>query len=119
MKWIKLFEDFKKEEIRLKHFLLDGASSAGKSSALVKLDSSWCILAVDSFYNVMFEELGEEDFGNSSKPTISEIYPGCPYEYSSPDPNFERAARWYMAQEAIHGKIFKERLKDSTGKTWG
>lgn len=102
-----------------KHFILDGASSAGKSSALTKLDDSWTILPVDSFYNVMYEELGEEDFGNSEKPTISEIYPGCPYEYSSPDPNFEKAARWYMSQEAMHGKIFKEELKDATGKTFG
>ncbi len=103
-----------------KHFILDGASSAGKSSALTKLDDSWTILPVDSFYNVMFEELGGEDFGNSGKPTISEIYPGCPYKYSSPeDPNFEKAARWYMSQEAMHGKIFKEGLKDATGKTFG
>ncbi len=103
-----------------KHFILDGASSAGKSSALTKLDDSWAILPVDSFYNVMFEELGEEDFGNSGKPTLSEIYPGCPYKYSSPeDPNFEKAARWYMAQEAMHGKILKEGLKDATGKTFG
>ena len=90
MKHIKLFEAFISEDssegqIPAKHFLLDGASSAGKSSALKDLDKSWCILAVDSFYNVMFEELGMEDFGNSGKPTISEIYPGCPYEYSGPD----------------------------------
>jgi hypothetical protein len=41
-------------------------------------------------------------------------------KYSSPeDPNFEKAARWYMAQEAMHGKISKEGLKDATGKTFG
>jgi len=103
-----------------KHFVLDGASSAGKSSALTRLDDSWTILPVDSFYNVMFEELGEEDFGNSGKPTISEIYPGCPHKYSSPEnPNFEQAARWYMAQEAMHGKISAEGLKDAEGKTFG
>ena len=103
-----------------KHFILDGASSAGKSSALTKLDDSWAILPVDSFYNVMFEELGEEDFGNSGKPTISEIYPGCPYVYSKPDePNLEKAARWYMAQEAMYGKIMQEGLKDATGNVFG
>lgn len=103
-----------------KHFILDGASSAGKSSALTKLDNSWVILPVDSFYNVMFEELGIEDFGNSGKPTISEIYPGCPYKYSGPDEEgFEKAARWYMAQEAMNGRIFKEGLKDATGKFFG
>ena len=59
-----------------KHFILDGASSAGKSSALKNLDDSWCVLAVDSFYNVMFEEIGNADFGNTGKPVISEIYPG-------------------------------------------
>lgn len=120
MRYIKLFESFDKDGIQLKHFLLDGASSAGKSSALVNLDSSWCVLAVDSFYNVMFEELGMEYFGNSDKPTISEIYQGCPYVYSSPeDPNFERAARWYMSQEAMKGKIFNTGLKDATGKVFG
>lgn len=120
MKYIKLFENFNSTDTALKHFILDGASSAGKSSALVKLDSSWCVLAVDSFYNVMFEELGMEDFGNSSKPTISKIYPGCPYKYSSPEgKNFESAARWYMAQEAIHGNIFNVGLKDATGNIFG
>jgi hypothetical protein len=120
MKYIKLFENFNREDITLKHFVLDGASSAGKSSALVNLDSSWCVLAVDSFYNVMFEELGMEDFGNSGKPAISEIYPGCPYAYSGPeDDDFEKAARWYMAQEAIHGNIFNVGLKDVTGKIFG
>ena len=103
-----------------KHFILDGASSAGKSSALNKLDDSWCVLAVDSFYNVMFEELGNEDFGNSDKPSISKIYPGCPYVYSKPDePNLEKAARWYMAQEAMYGKIMQEGLKDATGNVFG
>jgi hypothetical protein len=103
-----------------KHFILDGASSAGKSSALKNLDDSWCVLAVDSFYNVMFEEIGNEDFGNTGKPGISEIYPGCPYGYSKPDdPNWEKAARWYMAQEAMYGKIMQEGLKDATGNTFG
>ena len=102
-----------------RHFLLDGASSAGKSSALTKLDGSWTILAVDSFYNLMYEELGEEDFGNGDKPTISEIYPDCPYKYSKPDPNFEKAARWYMAQEAMLGKILESGLTDATGKKFG
>ena len=125
MKHIKLFESFISEDssegqIPAKHFLLDGASSAGKSSALKDLDKSWCILAVDSFYNVMFEELGMEDFGNSGKPTISEIYPGCPYEYSGPDDEgFEKAARWYMAQEAMHGKIFETGLEDAEGNLFG
>ena len=125
MKHIKLFESFISEDssegqIPAKHFLLDGASSAGKSSALKDLDKSWCILAVDSFYNVMFEELGMEDFGNSGKPTISEIYPGCPYEYSGPDDEgFEKAARWYMAQEAVHGKIFETGLEDAEGNLFG
>lgn len=103
-----------------KHFILDGASSAGKSSALTKLDDSWAILAIDSFYNLMFEEGGMEDFGNSGKPTLSSIYPGCPYPYSSPeDPGFEKAARWYMAQEAQWGKIWKAGLKDATGSSFG
>jgi len=120
MKYIKLFENFS-DNVPVKHFILDGASSAGKSSALVDLDSSWCVLAVDSFYNVMFEELGMENFGNSGKPTISEIYPGCPYKYISPEdyPNYDKAARWYMAQEARYGKIFQIGLKDATGKTFG
>ena len=121
MKHIKLFEAFSSEDgNKLKHFVLDGASSAGKSSALLDLDPDWSVLAVDSFYNVMFEELGVEDFGNSGKPTISEIYPGCPYIYSGPDePNFEKAARWYMSQEARYGRIFQIGLKDATGKTFG
>jgi len=107
-------------KVPVKHFILDGASSAGKSSALKDLNDSWCVLAVDSFYNVMFEELGNEDFGNSDKQTISEIYPGCPYGYSKPDdPNWEKAARWYMAQEAMYGKILNEGLKDATGKVFG
>ena len=107
-------------KVPVKHFILDGASSAGKSSALKYLNDSWCVLAVDSFYNVMFEELGNEDFGNSDKPTISEIYPGCPYGYSKPDdPNWEKAARWYMAQEAMYGKILEEGLKDATGSVFG
>lgn len=107
-------------KVPVKHFILDGASSAGKSSALKDLNDSWCVLAVDSFYNVMFEELGNEDFGNSDKPDISEIYPGCPYGYSKPDdPNWEKAARWYMAQEAMYGKIMKVGLKDATGKLFG
>ena len=121
MKYIKLFENFNNTNTPLKHFILDGASSAGKSSALVNLGSSWCVLAVDSFYNVMAEELRLGNFGNSGKPTISEIYPGCPYKYSSPSDykNFEPAARWYMAQEAIHGNIFKAGLKDATGNIFG
>jgi hypothetical protein len=107
-------------KVPVKHFILDGASSAGKSSALKDLNDSWCVLAVDSFYNVMFEEIGSEDFGNTGKPVISEIYPGCPYGYSKPDdPNWEKAARWYMAQEAMYGKIMKVGLKDATGKLFG
>ncbi len=107
-------------KVPVKHFILDGASSAGKSSALKDLNDSWCVLAVDSFYNVMFEELGNEDFGNSDKPSISEIYLGCPYGYSKPDdPNWEKAARWYMAQEAMYGKIMKVGLKDAAGKLFG
>jgi hypothetical protein len=104
-----------------KQFLLDGASSAGKSSALTQLGDDWCILAVDSFYNVMFEELGMEDFGNRDKPTISQIYPECPYKYTSPEdyPNYDKAARWYMAQEVMYGKIFETGLKDAEGKLFG
>ena len=121
MRHIKLFESFfTGYDNKLKHFVLDGASSAGKSSALLDLDSDWSVLAVDSFYNVMFEELREEDFGNGNKPTISEIYPGCPYSYSGPnEPNFEKAARWYMSQEARSGKIFQIGLKDATGNEFG
>ena len=113
-------EETTTRKVPRKHFILDGASSAGKSSALKNLDDSWCVLAVDSFYNVMFEEIGNEDFGNTGKPVISEIYPGCPYGYSKPDdPNWEKAARWYMAQEAMYGKIMQEGLKDATGNTFG
>ena len=113
-------EETTTRKVPRKHFILDGASSAGKSSALKNLDDSWCVLAVDSFYNVMFEEIGNEDFGNTGKPVISEIYPGCPYVYSKPDePNLEKAARWYMAQEAMYGKIMQEGLKDATGNSFG
>ena len=113
-------EETTTRKVPRKHFILDGASSAGKSSALKNLDDSWCVLAVDSFYNVMFEEIGNEDFGNTGKPVISEIYPGCPYGYSKPDdPNWEKAARWYMSQEAMYGKIMQEGLKDATGNTFG
>jgi len=68
----------------------------------------------------MAEELGIEDFGNGNKPTISQIYPNCPYQHDTPgDASYEKAARWYMAQEAREGKIFQTRLKDATGNTFG
>jgi hypothetical protein len=112
MKHIKLFEAYTAKSPTT-HFILDGASSAGKSSALKGLDSSWAILPVDSFYNVMAEELGIEDFGNSGKPTISTIYPNCPHQHDTPgNTSYEKAARWYMAQEAQEGKIFQTGLKD-------
>ena len=122
MKHIQLFEAYTQGLTKspARHFILDGASSAGKSSALKGLDSSWAILAVDSFFNVMAEELGIEDFGNNNKPTISQIYPGCPHQHDTPgDESYEKAARWYMAQEAKEGKIFQTGLKDATGNTFG
>ena len=122
MRHIKLFEEYTTGPAGspTTHFILDGASSAGKSSALKGLDSSWAILPVDAFYNVMAEELGIEDFGNSGKPTISAIYPNCPYQHDTPgEGSYEKAARWYMAQEAQEGKIFQAGLKEATGKPFG
>ena len=122
MRHIKLFEEYTAGPAGspTTQFILDGASSAGKSSALKGLDSSWAILPVDAFYNVMAEELGIEDFGNSGKPTISEIYPNCPYQHDTPgEGSYEKAARWYMAQEAQEGKIFQAGLKEATGKPFG
>lgn len=122
MRHIRLYEAYTQELAGspARHFILDGASSAGKSSALKGLDTSWAILAVDSFFNVMAEELGLEDFGNKSKPTPSQIYPGCPYDHTTPgEESYELAARWYMAQEAREGKIFQTRLKDAAGNLFG
>jgi hypothetical protein len=122
MKHIQLFEAYTQglTGSPARHFILDGASSAGKSSALKGLDSSWGILAVDSFFNVMAEELGIEDFGNDNKPAISQIYPDCPHAHTTPgEESYELAARWYMAQEARAGKIFQAGLKDATGNPFG
>lgn len=131
MKYIKSFESFSKliedentDTLQLSkpviQILLDGTSSSGKSAALNNLSQEWCVIAVDSFYNVMFEELGKADFGNSEKPKISEIYPNCPYSISEPDSNdWENAARWFMAQEAIYGKINQAGIVDATGKSFG
>jgi hypothetical protein len=127
MKRLLRFEQYINEEMKAdaggfptRHFILDGASSAGKSSALKDLDDTWCILPVDSFYNVMMEELGGEDFDNGDRPVISKIYPHCPYRHDVPgSAAWERAARWYMAQEAMHGKIWLSGLKDATGKKFG
>jgi hypothetical protein len=119
MRHIKLFEDYSSTTPDTQ-ILLDGTSSSGKSAALKGIGPNWCVLPVDSFYNVMYEEQGVEDFGNSGKPTISEIYPNCPYGQPDRDsPDWELAARWYMAQEVLHGKIFKEGLRDARGETFG
>ena len=102
-----------------KQILLDGTSSSGKSAALKGLASDWCVLAVDSFYNLMFEEAGEEDFGNGDKPSLSEIYPGCPYSSAPGGSDFENAARWFMAQEVKFGKILEAGLEDAQGQVFG
>jgi len=131
MKYLKLYEDFMEgeslpgidikqssiEELSnpSKQILLDGTSSSGKSAALKNLSPDWCVLAVDSFYNLMYEEAGNENFGNQDKPKLSEIYPGCPYKNSPGTDDFEKAARWFMAQEAKSGKISKIGLKDKNG----
>lgn len=96
--------------------LLDGTSSSGKSAALKDLASDWCVLAVDSFYNLMYEEAGMEDFGNGDKPKLSEIYSSCPYGTKPDTEDFENAARWFMAQEAEFGKIAQVGLTDKNGK---
>jgi hypothetical protein len=125
MKYVKLYEDFVKttESKELpkpsKQILLDGTSSSGKSAAIKDLDSNWCVIAVDSFYNLMFEEAGEENFGNGSKPSLSEIYPGCPYSSDPNNPQFENAARWFMAQEVKFGKILQNNLKDAKKQVFG
>jgi hypothetical protein len=84
--------------------LLDGTSSAGKSVLLKKVPADFAILAVDEFYDLLAEEIGNQDFGNAQK--ISEIYPDCPYSAKKPGgKDWEEAARWYMAQESQHGKL--------------
>jgi chloramphenicol 3-O-phosphotransferase len=123
MRYIKLYEQFRifeTEDIKdipapSKQVILDGTSSSGKSAALKGLSADWCVLAVDSFYNLMYEEAGNEDFGNKDKPKISEVYPDCPYKTSRGTEDFEKAARWFMAQEAKYGKISKLGLKDKNG----
>jgi len=131
MKYLKLYEDFMEDESLpgvdiketnieelskpSKQILLDGTSSSGKSAALKELSSDWCVLAVDSFYNLMYEEAGNEDFGNKDKPKISEVYPDCPYKTSPGTDDFEKAARWFMAQEAKYGKISSLGIKDKNG----
>lgn len=124
MRHIKLFESFHSTSelpIPLGHILLDGTSSSGKSAALQGILKDWCVLAVDSFYNMLYEERGDADFGNGDKLSISEIYPGCPYgkKPKRDSPDWEYAARWYMAQEVMWGKILKEGLKDARGETFG
>lgn len=103
------------------YFILDGASSSGKSAISKRFKKDICILSVDSFYNVMFEAIGKEDFGNSKKLKITEIYPDCPFKWTSPqDPSTgEKAARWYMAKESKEGKIKKEGLVDANGNKFG
>ena len=119
MKHIKLFEEYTSATPETQ-ILLDGTSSSGKSAALKGISPDWCVMPVDSFYNVMAEEKGMEDFGNSGKPAISQIYPNCPYGKPGPEePEWELAARWYMAQEALHGKIFREGLRDARGEKFG
>ncbi len=131
MRYLKLYEDFMEDESLpgvdiketnieelskpSKQILLDGTSSSGKSAALKDLPSDWCVLAVDSFYNLMYEEVGNEDFGNKDKPKISEVYPDCPYKTIPGTDDFEKAARWFMAQEAKYGKISRLGLKDKNG----
>ena len=108
MRYIKLYEQFRifeAEDIKdipvpSKQVLLDGTSSSGKSAALKGLSADWCVLAVDSFYNLMYEEAGNEDFGNKDKPKISEVYPDCPYKTSRGTEDFEKSARWFMAKKA-------------------
>jgi hypothetical protein len=124
MKYLKLYEQFRiileeldDEELvkPSKQILLDGTSSSGKSAALKGLSNDWCVLAVDSFYNLLNEEAGNADFGNKDKSKLSEVYPGCPYKITPGTDDFELAARWFMAQEAKSGKISKLGLKDNNG----
>ena len=75
MRHIKLFEEFKSDSSQphlKKQVLLDGTSSSGKSAALKDLSKDWGVLAFDSFTNLCAEALGLEDFGNSSKPKITD-----------------------------------------------
>ena len=130
MKYLKLYEDFMDEPLPgvdiktnsfneltnpSKQILLDGTSSSGKSAALKNISSDWCVLAVDSFYNLMYEEAGMANFGNKDKPKISKIYPGCPYKINPETDDFEKSARWFMVQEVKNGKISKLGLKDKNG----
>jgi hypothetical protein len=124
MKHLKLFEEFKSDSSQpqlKKQVLLDGTSSSGKSAALKELTKDWGVLAFDSFTNLCAEALGLEDFGNSDKPKITEIYPDCPIELVGPigGKQFEDAVRWYMAKEAQEGKIYQENLRDVGGRRVG
>ena len=108
-KWKSLFEsadlsNAKELSIPISQILLDGTSSSGKSTVLKGLESDWCVLAADEFYDLIGEELGEVEFENIKK--ISEVYPGCPYKFSeSFGDNYESACRWYMAHEVKFGKV--------------
>lgn len=120
MKYIKLFESFndgKELDKPSLQVLLDGTSSSGKSASLKKLPKEFCVLAVDSFYNLMYEQAGLENFGNNIK--ISELYPNCPYDVTPNSKGFEKAARWYMAQEVKFGKIWENDLRNAEEKKFG
>lgn len=94
--------------------LLDGTSSSGKSVLLKKVPTDFCVLAVDEFYDLMAEKNGNVSFNNDK--TIDEIYPGCPYSTEPDSEDWEISARWYMAQEAKHGKIKEAGLKSRNPK---
>jgi hypothetical protein len=74
MKYTKLFDNFDKKNIPNSILILDGTSSSGKSyisKPLVK--NGWCVISVDSFYNVLFpDSFATEKYNDGS--TITDIY---------------------------------------------
>ena len=111
MKYIKLFESFndgKELDKPSLQVLLDGTSSSGKSASLKKLPKEFCVLAVDSFYNMLYEERGDAD-SSADTGLQEEDYNGVKvYKISYLSPEFKSIISSLLADGQIGQNKYEE-----------
>lgn len=137
--YIKNFKLFESSLNEIEHLvLLDGTSSSGKSYLCMQLEDQ-NILAVDSFYNIIFPESDATEKYNNGI-TLSDIYgkiqdinnnEQLDYEtIQSKNPNNDKcrldnsytmfeSVQYYMMKEAKYGRVWEKGLLDDDGKRVG
>jgi hypothetical protein len=141
LKYLQLFEEFNNNIQDPKNIIiLDGTSSSGKSFVSKKLKKfDFSIIAVDSFYNVIYKDSDATTKYNDNK-TILDIYGKVWYKNNPDNPGFINdyqddpfykskplkhpdvmfnSVQYYMMREIKECKIWQANLKDDDGNRVG